>query len=81
MINIIWQILKSKEIIILTILLIIFIIVIDLTIKFSEKNKTIRKKESAKPQKNIIPEIEESGKILVPDSTYEILMKEKKKQK
>ncbi len=80
MISGIWDVLISREIILITILLIICLIGISFLIKFpirlgknNKNNKNVAKKE-------IIDKIEKPGKILVPDSTYELLKKEDKKR-
>lgn len=78
MANTIFEILTSIEIIVLAILLIIIVSIINPNIKFLKKNS---KNKMDEPKKEFIPKIEEPEKIIVPNSTYEILMKEKKKRK
>ena len=81
MINAIWEILTSIEIIILFVLLIILIIIIDPKIKFIKCLKRKKKNTIKESEKRKKKQIEDPGKIIVSDSTYEVLMEIKKKRR
>lgn len=76
MLNDIWNVLISIEIIIITVMMTALICILNLKVQFHKRKR--RKKKSTEdivhPPGNV-----PSGNILVPDSTYEILMKEKKR--
>lgn len=81
MIYSIWVILA---VILLTALLIVVIVIINPSIKFPEKhsqNRSNRKKNINPSKKEVVPEDDKPGKVLVSDSTYEMLMKEKEKRR
>ena len=81
MINAIWEILTSIEIIILIVLLVILIIIIDPNITFIRCLKRQKKNNIKESEKEKKKQIEEPGKIIVSDSTYEVLMEIKKKRR
>lgn len=77
----IWEIIISLEVIIIFVLLLTLAIILDPLIRLS---KTKKKQKIRKIPTPIEEEAQDTpGKILVPDSTYELLMedKERKNQK
>jgi len=80
-IQIIWHILRSKEIILLSLMLVIVLYLCNFRFNLA-KRKSKRKAPPHKEKKNTAirePDVP-TGKIIVPDSTYDLLMKIKREK-
>ena len=80
MINTIWKVFTSIEILIITISVIILLIIIKPNKIFIRFLKRKRKDCIKEPEKEKKKESRKLGKIIVSDSTYDVLMEIKKKR-